>query len=129
MRRKDGITIRHSIGGRLRLRVPRLKGLKGDPGNVRAVSVALSALRGVRHAEVHPSSSSIIFVYDPGVTGKTDLLEFVTQKFGTPKRQAEFLRHLSPVPSRRGDAGEYVQTRPWQLLETTALTALLAYRG
>jgi hypothetical protein len=127
--RNGGITVRHSIRGRLRLRVPLLKALRGDRSNRRAVSLALAALPGVRQAEVHPFSTSVIFTYDTGVVGEAALLRSIVQRFGTPERRRDFLRHLSPLPPGGEGAEEYVPARPWQMLEVAALTALLGYRA
>jgi copper chaperone CopZ len=57
-----GIELRHAIPGRIRLRIP---AIKGEPGLSREVQRQLSALPVIRRVEVNPVTGSVLVLYDP----------------------------------------------------------------
>jgi hypothetical protein len=57
-----GIELRHAIPGRVRLRVP---GIKGRPALAREVQRQLSGFRIVRRVEVSTVTGSVLVLYDP----------------------------------------------------------------
>lgn len=57
-----GIELRHAIPGRIRLRIP---GIKGEPGLSLEVHKQLSALPVIRRVEVNPVTGSVLVLYDP----------------------------------------------------------------
>lgn len=56
------IELRHAIPGRIRLRIP---AIKGDPGLSREVHGQLSSLPVIRRVEVNPVTASVLVLYDP----------------------------------------------------------------
>jgi hypothetical protein len=59
------IELRHAIPGRVRLRIP---GIKGQPALAREVQQQLSGLKVVRRVEVSPITGSVLVIYDPADT-------------------------------------------------------------
>ena len=57
-----GIQLRHAIPGRVRLRVP---GIKGQPALAREIEQQLAGLAVVRRVEVSAVTGSVLVVYDP----------------------------------------------------------------
>jgi hypothetical protein len=57
-----GIELRHAIPGRIRLRIPAIKG-KSDL--LHEVQRQLSALPVIRHVDVNPVTASVLVLYDP----------------------------------------------------------------
>jgi Heavy metal associated domain 2 len=57
-----GIELRHAIPGRIRLRIP---AIKGEPGLSREVQRQLSALAVIRRVEVNPVTGSVLVLFDP----------------------------------------------------------------
>jgi hypothetical protein len=60
-----GIKLRHAIPGRVRLRIP---GIKGQPALAREVQRQLAGLKVVRRVEVSPITGSVLVIYDPADT-------------------------------------------------------------
>jgi hypothetical protein len=57
-----GIELRHAIPGRVRLRIP---AIKGEPGLSREVQKQIAALTVVSRVEVSPVTGSVLVMYDP----------------------------------------------------------------
>ncbi len=57
-----GIELRHAIPGRVRLKIP---AIKGEPELSREVQRQLAALPIVRRVEVNPVTASVLVLYDP----------------------------------------------------------------
>jgi len=57
-----GIELRHAIPGRVRLRIP---GIKGQPALAREIERQLAGLTVVRRVEVSAVTGSVLVVYDP----------------------------------------------------------------
>jgi hypothetical protein len=62
----------HSVPGRLRIRLPRLK---GSPGASVPVCAGVERLWGVRSARVNPVTGSIVVEYDPAAVEECAILE------------------------------------------------------
>jgi len=58
----SGIELRHALPGRVRLRVP---GIKGEPGLAREIQKQLAGLKVVRKVEVSAITGSVLVIYDP----------------------------------------------------------------
>jgi len=56
------VELLHAIPGRIRLRVPEIK---GDPARAREVEHQVTGLKVVRRAEVSPVTGSLLVTYDP----------------------------------------------------------------
>jgi len=57
-----GIELRHAIPGRIRLRIP---AIKGEPALALEVQRQLAALPVIRRVEVNPTAASVLVLYDP----------------------------------------------------------------
>jgi manganese/zinc-transporting P-type ATPase C len=102
------ITIRHDIAGRIRVRVPRLRGVAAPQD----VQQRFTALTGVAWVRVNPRSASLIIAYDSAMTTRDALLEKIKTYFepraaSGPRKAASAGNScsLSGCGRRRGGAG------------------------
>lgn len=62
----------HALEGRLRVRVP---SLKGSPERARQTEDFLRAAEGIDEVSVNPRTGSILILYDPQRTAESQILE------------------------------------------------------
>src|SRR5215471_9143192 len=66
----SGIQIAHYLPGRVRVRLPRLKGNASLAGEVERT---LAALQGVSHVETSTTTGSVLVLYEPCLLASLDL--------------------------------------------------------
>ena len=110
----------HSVPGRLRVHVPRVK---GNVASARAVEATLSKLNSVSHVEGRELTGSVVIHYDPkAITGAALLAaigvnpQHVTA-LGKP-RQAPAAQISTKI------AGKIAEAALWHLIETAAQRAV-----
>jgi copper chaperone CopZ len=62
----------HVLEGRLRLKVPEVK---GAPDRAREIESQLRMVSGVDHVTANPLTGSVLILYDAGVTGTGEISE------------------------------------------------------
>jgi hypothetical protein len=86
-----GIELLHAIPGRIRLRVPEIK---GNPARAREVEQQLSGLKRLRRVEVNPVTGSVLMVHDPD---DSDLIAELGRLFETGRELAAVLASPDPM--------------------------------
>src|SRR5689334_13348950 len=66
-----GIELLHATSGRIRIRVP---DIKGNPPLAREIQQQLSGFRGVRRVEANPVTGSVLLLYDPAAAHSVEEL-------------------------------------------------------
>src|SRR5437870_10057613 len=66
----QAIQIIHALPGRVRVRLPRLKGNTSLAGEVERT---LTALQGIRHVEASTTTGSVLVLYEPRLPASLDL--------------------------------------------------------
>ena len=110
----------HSVPGRLRVRLPRVK---GNAANARAVEAILSKLNGVSHVEGRELTGSVVIHYDPKAITGGALLATI----GLSPQQVTVLSHARQAPAAQIStkfAGKIAQAVLWYLIETAAQRAV-----
>ena len=109
----------HSVPGRLRVHVPRVK---GNIASARAVEASLSKLIGVSRVESRELTGSVVVHYDPKTTDHSVLLAAMGV---APHSVAVFKPALSAGPRLPAKVGRKVaEAVVWHLLEAAAERAV-----
>jgi hypothetical protein len=66
----QAIQVVHFLPGRVRVKLP---GLKGNTALAREVQHTLAAIDGIRHVEVSPITGSVLVLYNPGIAASFTL--------------------------------------------------------
>jgi hypothetical protein len=126
----------HVVPGRLRVKLPLLKGC---PPHGDRLSAMVRQLPGVTDAAANPTTGSLIVFFDPKQTEYLSVIEFFREQGGTapeapaaPKRRRSILGCGSGLLAELADwasgelAKELVKAALDQLLEDSPWSALLA---
>lgn len=84
----------HVIEGRLRLKLPEVK---GAPAEARTVEAQLQGLTGVNHVTANPVTGSVLILYDTDQTGIEEITGAL-ESWG-------YLRHPVPAPGTHTPTG------------------------
>jgi hypothetical protein len=102
----------HSLEGRLRIKIPRIK---GAAGLAQEVERRLRQSPGLEYVSANPTTGSVLILYDPGLTTQEDILSSL-----------ERLGYLSQPPSTRPGVVEKLTATVAASLMEVALSRLVS---
>ena len=62
----------HAIDGRVRIKVPVIK---GSPAKAERIACVLEALPGIRYVKANPTTGNVLILFDPGMLGQEQVIE------------------------------------------------------
>jgi hypothetical protein len=109
----------HAIDGRLRIKVPVIK---GSPAKAARVACALEVLTGIRCVKANPTTGNVLILFDSEVLGQEQVIEklFEMNCFAPTKR-----RHSTLPPQLGGRLAETLVQSALQLALERVILALV----
>ena len=62
----------HAIDGRLRIKVPVIK---GSPAKAAGIACALEVLAGIQYVKANPTTGNVLILFDPDMLGQEQVIE------------------------------------------------------
>lgn len=109
----------HQMPGRLRVRVPEVK---GKPAQASKLAASIQRLDGVTSVETNPRTGSVLILYEEGLTGAAPLLALLNVTVPPPMAKPHTQVTAEKIP---GAAAWYVLEKALERSVAVILAALI----
>ena len=112
----------HSLEGRLRIKIPRVKGAAGQ---AQEVERQLRQSLGVEYVSANPITGNVLILYNPGLTSQDDILSSLKVLGYLSQPGPEMVRRIGSPSTQPGMVEKVTATVAASLMEV-ALTRLVS---
>ena len=112
----------HSLEGRLRIKIPRVKGAAGQ---AQEVERQLRQSPGVEYVSANPITGNVLILYNPGLTTQDDILSSLKEMGYLSQPSPEVVQRIGSHATQPGMVEKVTATVAASLMEV-ALTRLVS---